>query len=731
MGGVRTELQVHETIQVADQYQILASAARGTEVTRVLKDGETFAVFDRHGDLRPAGLGEQGIYYLGTRHLSRLEVQLFGHRPLLLSSTVRENNDLLTIDVTNPDLVAPDGTAIPRDLVHVFRAVFLWQGVCYQRLRVTSYAQRPIDVPLSIAFSGDFADIFEVRGTPRPHGRGHVRPPHVEGDRALLSYTGLDAAERRTEIRFAPAPEALDDTCADFVLSLAPQGSVDVRITIACEGEGERGEPMRDDLALERACQRAETMRARQARLRSGNEQFDAWLRRSSADLIMMTTDTPVGPYPYAGVPWFSTVFGRDGIIAALQMLWIDPTLARGVLFYLADLQARQVDPASDAEPGKILHEMRRGEMAALREIPFGRYYGSVDATPLFVALAGEYWERTQDQDLIRALWPAIERALEWIDTFGDRDGDGFVEYERRTSEGLAQQGWKDSLDSVFHGDGALARPPIALCEVQGYVYRARLAAADMVAALGDLARAAALRAQAERLRQRFEAEFWLDDLSMYALALDGDKRPCRIVSSNAGQCLFTGICAPERAARVAARLMKEDVFSGWGIRTIASGQRRYNPMSYHNGSVWPHDNALIALGMSRTGHASFAARVLHAMFDASQAMDVYRLPELFCGFHRRPGEGPTCYPVACAPQAWASGAALMLLQASMGLTIDARRRQVRFAHAHLPDCLPWLQIENLGVDDAFVDLRVERRGANVDVTVMRRTGDLEVVVLK
>ncbi len=725
------EALVPETVQATDQYSIVVSAARGTEVTRVLKDGNTFAVFDRHGDLRPAGLGEQGLYHLGTRHLAHFELRLFGHRPLLLSSTVREANDLLTVDVSNPDLVAPGGVAIPRDLLHVFRAVFLWQGVCYQRLRLTSYAETSIAIPLSFAFDADFADIFEVRGTARPNGRGRLRAPRLERDRIMLKYTGLDRVERRTEIRFDPAPEAIDAATVSFVFTVAPQESADLRITIACEGEGNRGRPVRDDQALERLCGRVEDVRSRQARVRSGNEQFDAWIRRSAADMVMMTTDTATGPYPYAGVPWFSTVFGRDGIIAALQMLWVDPSLARGVLALLADAQAREVDAASDAEPGKILHEMRRGEMAALREIPFGKYYGTVDATPLFIVLAGEYWHRTQDEDFIRALWPAIDRALGWIDTHGDRDGDGFVEYERRTSEGLVQQGWKDSQDSVFHADGTLAPAPIALCEVQGYVYRARLAAAEIIDALGNGTRSATLRAQADALRERFEAAFWIEELSTYALALDGEKRPCRVLASNAGQCLFTGICAPDRAARVAARLMADDVFSGWGIRTVASGQRRYNPMSYHNGSVWPHDNALVALGMARTGHTPLAARVLHAMFDASQAVDVYRLPELLCGFHRRPGEGPTRYPVACAPQAWASGAAFMLLQAAMGLTIDARRRQVRFAHGHLPDCLPWLEIDNLAVDDAKVDVRVERRGPGLDVTVRRREGDAEIVVLK
>ncbi|MGE5814728.1 MAG: glycogen debranching N-terminal domain-containing protein [Acidobacteriota bacterium] len=716
--------------QSIDQYSILASASRGTEVTRVLKAGHTFAVFDRHGDLRPSGLGEQGLYHQGTRYLTHLELRVFGHRPLLLSSSVREDNELLTIDVTNPDLTGPGGEIIPRDILHIFRAVFLWKGVCYQRLRITNYSEEPLTVPMSFAFDADFADIFEVRGTTRPR-RGRLLTPHVGHDRVAIGYKGLDGVERRMEILFSPAPEALDSNCAEYALRLGPQQSVEGFITIVCEGEGEHGSPLGHDAALDQVCRRTADARVRQAQIRSSNEQFDQWLRRSSADMLMMLTDTPAGPYPYAGVPWFSTVFGRDGIIAALQMLWVDSSIARGVLGYLAQTQATAEDAASDAEPGKIVHEMRRGEMAALHEIPFGCYYGSVDSTPLFVVLAGAYWRHTQDEEFIRQLWPAIERALDWIDQYGDADGDGFVEYQRRTEDGLVQQGWKDSQDSVFHADGTLARPPIALCEVQAYVYRARLAAADIALTLGDHERAAVLRTQAAALREKFEQAFWLEDLATYALALDGDKRPCRIVASNAGQCLFTGICAPERAARLSERLMAGDLFSGWGIRTVAAGQRRYNPMSYHNGSVWPHDNALVALGMSQSGFTRHASRVLSVIFDASQAMELYRLPELFCGFHRRPGEGPTLYPVACSPQAWASGAVFMLLQASLGMTVDGRMRQVRFAHGQLPACLEWLQIDNLAVDDVTVDLRIERHGKDLAVTVPERRGDVEVVVLK
>ncbi|HEX5412750.1 MAG TPA: amylo-alpha-1,6-glucosidase [Terriglobia bacterium] len=720
-----------EVIRIDEHCYILATSSLADSRTHVLKHADTFAVFDRHGDIQPVGRGVQGLYHQETRFLSRLVLKLEGERPILLSSSIKRDNALLAAHLTNCDILDEDRVAVPHGDLHFDREKFLWQGTCYERITITNYARSEVSVSMSLEFEADYADLFEVRGT-RRKARGRLLDPQLDKDEVILAYEGLDNVLRKTRIRCSPLPTCVRPGELRFEVALQPRSRGVLAVSICCESGNGTDQPQQESTSFSTAFSRVENSlkkaRSNECEIYTSNEQFNDWLIRASADLRMLVTDLPQGPYPFAGVPWFNTVFGRDGIITAFEMLWSEPDLARCVLAYLAATQATESDARSDAEPGKIIHEMRNGEMAALGEVPFARYYGSVDATPLFVVLAGAYLERTGDRSFIESIWPSIELAVRWIDDYGDLDGDGFVEYQRRSGKGLDHQGWKDSQDSVFHANGALAEPPIALCEVQGYVYAARLRAAEIAETLGRRQRAAVLRADAARLRDNFEALFWCEVLSTYALALDGRKQPCRVRTSNAGQCLFTGIASAEHARRAAATLLQADMFTGWGIRTVSSNELRYNPMSYHNGSVWPHDNALISCGMSRYGLGESAARVFSGMFDTVVSMELHHLPELICGLDRRPGEAPTLYPVACLPQAWSAASVFMLLGACLGISITASPPRVCFTRAYLPETIPEVQIRNLKVAQASVDLFVSRSGDHFSVKVLRRKGKVEIV---
>jgi glycogen debranching enzyme len=647
---------------------------------------------------------------------------------LLLSSTIREDNAFLSVDLTNVDTNMNGSATLPRGTVHVFRLQFLRDASCYEYIRMLNYGLDPVQVVLSIKFDADFADIFEVRGTKRER-KGQRQPDRVESDCAILTYEGLDRVQRRTLVQFSPRAESLSASEAVFQVALTPKEEKTILCTITCE---------RDSISkviapfhaaytgIEREFHRTGID---ECRIRTSSESFNAWLTRSSADLRMLIEGNPEGPYPYAGVPWFNTVFGRDGIITALECLWLAPRIAEGVLKYLAETQANDLVPELDAEPGKIIHEMRRGEMALTKEVPFARYYGSVDSTPLFVILAAGYFQRTGNLLLIRKIWPNIKRALQWIDEYGDFDKDGFVEYKQRSERGLVQQGWKDSHDSVFHADGSMAEPPIALCEVQAYAYAAKRSGALLARALLEQELADRLEREAEELRARFEEAFWSDDLGMYVLALDGQKKQCRVRASNAGQVLFSKIASEKHAEILASSLLSEQLFSGWGIRTVGAWEARYNPMSYHNGSVWPHDNAMIGLGLSLYGFQNKTCQILEALFHVSRDVELQRLPELFCGFHKRAdASGPTLYPVACAPQAWAAGAVYLLLGACLGIAVRARDRQISFSKPTLPPSLHEVRVENLRLADAEVDLLIQRSKEGVALEVLRKQGEVEIV---
>ena len=712
-------------------FEIRVAGTSLDDQPRVLKYGNTFAIFDRYGDINPFGQkGEAGVYHDGTRFLSSLLLTMDGAPMLLLNSAVDEENVVLSADLTNSDSQPQGPSGAPQGTVHIHREKVLGDGSCLEEMHITSYADRPLRVIVSLHFGADFADVFEVRGVQRAR-RGRLTPAEPTADGLVLPYEGLDGVRRRTKIATEPPPDRIEGTRLVFDLRLMPQIFSVIRLRITCAADGDEPALSTFDAAREHVSAAIHVIGQDACRLRTSNEQFNTWLSRSYADLFMMITNTRHGLYPYAGVPWYNTVFGRDGIITALECLWIMPQLARGVLSFLAAEQSDRHDSRRDAEPGKILHEMRRGEMAALDEIPFGRYYGSADSTPLFVYLAAEYFTRSADREFIAALWPHIERALDWMAEFGDADGDGFLEYSRRTPGSQVHQGWKDSHDAIFHGDGAEPPPPIAVCEVQAYAYAAYRGAARIAAHLGDDRRADELRRRADDLQAKFLEAFWLEDLGTFALALDGDKRPCRVRASNAGHCLYCGIAEPWQAKQVARTLLDGAHFSGWGIRTIDEREARYNPMSYHNGSVWPHDNALIAAGFARYGMLDEANRVLADIFSASTYVDLHRLPELFCGFARRRAQGPTLYPVACSPQVWAAAAVFCFLQASMALRIDAIENRIVLCAPRLPPMLDHLNVFDLRVGNTSVDFRLHRFNGDVGLHVIRKEGNAEVAVLK
>ena len=724
-----TALATEPNAAERDSQWAVESAALVDDRTRVLKAQDTFGVFDRYGDVRYIAGSQYGLYHDGTRFLSQFVLTLAGHQPILLNSWVKADNSVLIVEMTAPDRYEGDRLKFRRDTLHVFRARVLRDGALHEHVRLMNYGDVVMNITLALDFGADYADVFEVRGVRRQQ-RGRPLPTRLGDCEATLGYHGLDDVRRYTRIVFDRQPDVMDEDSAEFRLELEPRASYELSMSVSCELSNERRVLPSYREALESSSKEHDAQRAAAAFVETSHAQFNEWIDRSFVDLHMLTTVTPQGPYPYAGVPWFSTPFGRDGIVTALQMLWVAPNLARGVLSFLAEHQATNVVSEQDAEPGKILHEMRLGEMAALGEVPFARYYGSVDSTPLFVMLAGAYFERTGDLAFVRQLWPHITAALNWIDRYGDRDGDGYVEYERASSRGLVQQGWKDSYDAVFHADGSFAVGPIALCEVQGYVYAAKRAAAMLAERLGDRESSATLKRQAIELRAKFNREFWCEELGTYALALDGDKKPCRVRTSNAGQALASGIVNQEQAGQLALTLMAETSFNGWGVRTVASSEARFNPMSYHNGSLWPHDNAMVASGLARYGYKDQALRILTGLFQASTFMDLNRLPELFCGFPRYAGQGPTLYPVACSPQAWASGAVFQLLYACIGLTFSPAKPQLLFEHPVLPEYLKWVNVHNLHVGDGSVDLMLTRHAYDVSINVTKKVGNVDVAIL-
>ncbi|TAJ71102.1 MAG: amylo-alpha-1,6-glucosidase [Phenylobacterium sp.] len=675
-----------------------------------LKDRDTFIVADSHGDIVGAA---DGLFHHDTRILSRWELTLGERSPTLLSGAISQDNVYFTSHGLNRAIPAPAGPAGPPGVVHIERKRFLWGERLYERIRLTNYNAEVFILPVVFRFAADFHDMFEVRGA-RRRKRGHVFPPEIGDQSVRFGYEGLDGVARGSVLAFSEPPASLTERQAEFRISLATDQCKELYVEV---GAAEAQAPSRDRYraAAARARYAMRERRRQGARITTNGRLFNAWIDKSRADLALLTTPMKTGPYPYAGIPWFSTCFGRDGIITAWQILWFEPALAKGVLSYLAEWQAHETSAFRDSEPGKIMHETRRGEMSALGEVPFGRYYGGVDTTPLFVALAGAYAERTGDYAQLDAWWPALERAASWITAKADQHPLGLISYARAMDGGLTNQGWKDSGDSIFHADGRFPQGPVALVEVQGYAYAAYRTMASMTARRGDSEAAERWSRRAAALRTVVEDRFWMAEHGFYGIALDGHNELCRVSGSNPGHLLFTGLPRADRAEKVALHLFSGGFFSGWGLRTLATDQPRFNPMSYHNGSVWPHDTALAALGLSYYGERDGVVKLTAALFEAATQFEM-RLPELFCGFPRAAGEPPVAYPVACLPQAWAAGAVFMLLQACLGLSINGEGAEVEIRNPVLPIGIDRLSLEGLQIGDGAIDLTFERQGSRVAV---------------
>jgi glycogen debranching enzyme len=730
----------------------------------VLKRGNLFAVAGRLGDIFPAGARDQGAYFEDTRFLSKLKLTIAGGPPVVLSTqTSAEYTSQVDLTVTSTHWggVFQD----PVNFLHLRREQLIDEHFI-ERLTLSNYLVRDLDYWVEYEFACDFADQFEVRGAKR-RARGTYFEPLMDDGKAVFCYQGRDGVLYRCEVFFAGrAPDELSAGKARFNFHLGPNESTAVELhalpslhTVrsgtslresadAARREGHKPAPLLSELPedgwlfpgshpvthppaqrryeerIARARADYGAFRQASARIRGSEEAFNWAISQAIADLKALGIHWDGRRVISAGIPWYASPFGRDALITGFQSLLVNPEMARDALLFLAAHQGKRIDDFREEEPGKILHEIRRGELARTGEVPHTPYYGSVDSTPLFLVLYTEYLQWTDDRATGAQLLPAAEAALDWIETYGDKDGDGFVEYERKTERGLRNQGWKDSWDGVPHLDGTPSEPPIALVEVQGYCIDARRRMARLYRQLGRREDAARCTAAALKLSRRLDEAFWMEEAGTYAIALDREKRQVQSATSNPGHLLFSRVIPPARARRVARTLMEPASFSGFGIRTLAKGQRAFNPLSYHNGTIWPHDNSLIAMGFSHYGLQKSAAQVLTGLYDASRQFRHQRLPELFCGLARAQSELVVSYPVSCSPQAWASGAFFLLLRACLGVYPDAPRKMLKIVNPQLPGWLSELTIEGLCIGSTRLTLHFARGGEGTFATVREMVGE-------
>jgi glycogen debranching enzyme len=689
-----------------------------------LIDGKTFSATNVSGDIYPAGSPDVGFFHDDTRFLSHLELRIGGHRTVVLSAAT-EKTFSAQIELTTGTITLRDSFDLPENTVHIRREQLLASEIFFDRMSFENFNLTPVDFNVEVLFDADFVDVFQVRGVARQQ-HGQYYQPLIRNDGIAFYYRGLDGLMRETLIKLSPRPTQVQERVARWELRLESlkRTVLEISVTPLVEACTSRAQVYDLDHHLRQRRANFARWETSSSNFQTDNDVLDGLLKTAIGDFHALQIPDGDQHIIAAGIPWFATIFGRDSIIAAYQSLSLNSQLATDTLRVLARYQGREINDWRDEQPGKILHEYRAGEMTRDGEMPFGPYYGSVDSTPLFLTLLGETFNWTNDEQLVEELLPNVYAALEWIDQYGDLDGDGFVEYLRRSPKGLVNQGWKDSWDANMHRDGTVAKPPIALCEVQGYVYDAKYRMSSLLRNFGDVKTADRLKREAAELARRFDRAFWMPNRAFYAMALDAEKRPLEVISSNPGHLLFTRIISRDRARIVANRLMRDDMFSGWGWRTMSQEERVFNPLSYHRGSVWPHDNSIIAHGMAVNDMRDGALRILTALYQAASKFRDYRLPELFCGIQRREYDEPVHYPVSCSPQAWASGAMFLILSSVLGLHPSAPRKELNIVNPQLPEWLDHIRIRNLRIGRSRVGLDFSRRGDRTFCNVVDVEGD-------
>lgn len=693
----------------------------------VIKEGELFLYTDLEGNADRFNNSGFGLYYKDTRFLSIFEMKIGSKDAVLLSSTA-DRNYSSQIELTNAEIPLNSGNFIPQETINI-RRLRVIDDRLYERIRLKNYNNFPVDFDLRLILDSDFADIFEVRGLRRTSPRGKKLKAKSNHDSILLAYIGGDEVFRRTKIEFLTPPDRIEDNEAIFHIHLEPDGRLYLNFSVdplIGEAELPRGDFSRSvgDLRVE-----YERWQDQCTRIFTDNELFNTMLERGQRDIRLLLSETPVGNIMVGGIPWYVAPFGRDSIITCLQTMMLNPDPSIETARVLARYQGDRVDEWRDEEPGKILHEVRQGELAGVKEIPHTPYFGGVDTTPLFLILVSDIFKWTNDFQLMIELLPAIESALKWIDEYGDSDRDLFVEYQRKSKRGLLNQGWKDSFAAVINVDGSIAEPPISICEVQGYVYYAKKRMSELFKFLGDYNTSSRLAVEAEALKKKFNDVFWLKNENYFAMAIDGSGRLIETVTSNPGHCLWSGIIDEDKASHVSRRLLESDMFSGWGIRTMSKSSPHYNPMSYHNGSVWPHDNAMIMKGLMRYGYLEEANSILTGLFEAATHYDYFRLPELFCGFTKRGNNRPVNYPVACSPQSWAAGSVYMMTQAMLGLEADAPNNTLYVNRPMLPRWLNQVELHDLRVGSSKLSMVFRREGSVTSFTVKKKEGELKIIM--